>query len=60
MKINQEAFMDDIEQVCRKHGVSISHEDEHGSFVLEPFSEEGMTWLRDAYIDKRYREPDAR
>lgn len=32
-----EAFLDEIEQVCRKHGMTISHEDPHGNFEIEDF-----------------------
>jgi len=32
-----EAFLDEIEQVCRKHGMTISHEDVYGGFEIEDF-----------------------
>lgn len=43
-----EAFLDEIEAVCKKHGFSISHEDGHGAFVLEPFDSHNIEWLRNA------------
>lgn len=39
------AFLCEIMEVCRKHGISLSHEDGHGNFVLEPFSEFYCRWL---------------
>lgn len=50
-KVNNEkikVFLDDIEAVCRKHGLSISHEDYQGGFVIEKFSLKNMTWLKNA------------
>jgi hypothetical protein len=34
-----QAFMADVEAACAKHGISISHEDCHGAFILVPFDE---------------------
>lgn len=55
-----EAFLDEIEQVCRKHGMTISHEDHHGSFEIDCFDggtfdghanigEFNIAWLRAAF-----------
>lgn len=41
-------FLNDIEEVCKKHGLSISHEDGHGGFMIEEFDEELMDWLNEA------------
>lgn len=43
-----EAFLDAIEAVCKAHGKSITHEDGHGSFLIEDFREDYMDWLREA------------
>ena len=42
------AFFQDIIEVYRKHGLSISHEDGHGAFIIEPYSEANVEWLKDA------------
>ncbi len=49
-----DAFLDEIEAVCRKHVMSISHEDMHGAFIIEDFDDDDMKWLRNA-CDERER-----
>lgn len=51
-----QAFLREIEQVCRKHNLSISHEDCHGAFLIEPFDEGTMVWLRVAQYGKYFGE----
>lgn len=42
-------FIEEIIAVCKKHGMSISHEDGHGAFVIEnEDNERNFDWLRDA------------
>ena len=45
-----DAFIAEIAEVCRRHGLSISHEDGHGSFVIEPFDEYNVEWLSEASV----------
>jgi hypothetical protein len=40
-----DAFLDEIVAVCKKHGMSISHEDQQGGFDIEPFDEHYVRWL---------------
>lgn len=42
------AFLDDIEAVCRKHGMSIEHQDGHGAFEIWEFNQDAIEWLRAA------------
>ena len=44
-------FLEEIEQVCRKHNLSISHEDGQGRFIIEKFNERLMEILKDPGID---------
>ena len=44
-----DAFLAEVLSVCKKHGMSISHEDTHGAFVVEQYSEERAEWLQDAH-----------
>jgi hypothetical protein len=43
-------FLAAVEVVCREHGYSISHEDHHGAFIIEPFDEGTLEWLRWAAV----------
>ena len=45
-----EKFLKDVVETCKKHGYSISHEDGHGSFEIEEYSNENIDWLKDANI----------
>lgn len=45
-----EEFLKEIEEVCRKYNMSISHEDGHGAFIIEKFDEFNIKWLKEAQI----------
>lgn len=45
-KEQAEKFYNEIEEVCKKHNISISHEDGHGGFLLEPYEDFYMKWMR--------------
>jgi len=36
---NIDSFLDEIIQVCKKHNLSISHEDNQGAFIIEKENE---------------------
>ena len=44
-------FIDDVLKVYEKHSLSIAHEDEHGSFIVEKFSQTNVEWLQVARND---------
>jgi FAD/FMN-containing dehydrogenase len=44
-----DAFLEDIAAVCRRHGMSIAHEDGHGAFIIEKYSEMTRDWLMGAH-----------
>lgn len=48
-----DAFLEEIVAVCQKHGMSISHEDGHGSFLIEKYSEMTRDWLLDAHDETK-------
>ncbi len=41
-------FLNDLEELCRRHDMSLSHEDGHGSFIIENYSEFNLKWVRSA------------
>jgi hypothetical protein len=41
-------FFNDIEEVYKKHNLSISHEDGHGAFIIEEYDEFNIQWLKRA------------
>ena len=43
-------FLDEVIKVCKKHGMSISHEDTHGSFIVTPYKEWITEWFLSASI----------
>lgn len=48
MPKEMENFLNDIKAVCEKHGLSISHEDYHGVFLVEKYNENNIKWLFNA------------
>lgn len=49
------AFIADLEAVCVQHGLSLSHEDTHGAFVVKNLDEVNLAWLREASTDVEIR-----
>lgn len=43
-----DAFIKDLVDVYKKHGLSISHEDEHGEFRIELYSDDNVEWISGA------------
>ncbi|MDC6350739.1 hypothetical protein PP178_04180 [Zeaxanthinibacter sp. PT1] len=44
-------FLNDIDRLCKKYGYSISHEDTHGAFIVEPYDSGNIEWLKDAHMN---------
>lgn len=42
-------FIAAIDTVCREYDVSLGHEDHHGAFIVQPFSETNQDWLSRAF-----------
>lgn len=49
-----DAFLAEIDAVCRRHNLSISHEDHHGAFEIINYSPKAAEWLSEA-SDERAR-----
>ena len=41
-------FYNDIVEVYKKYNLSISHEDYHGSFIVEDYNPYDVEWLKNA------------
>ncbi len=46
-----DAFVEEIISVCRKHNMSIGHEDHQGAFLIEPFNQRCINWLQAAMLE---------
>ncbi len=44
-----DVFLKAVCEVCKQHGLSISHEDQRGAFVIEEMDEDNLEWLNAAY-----------
>lgn len=45
---NYDGFIRQYEELCIKTGITISHEDTQGSFILESFNSEDLEWVKNA------------
>lgn len=43
------AFLAELAEVCRRHGLSLSHEDRHGAFEVAAYDERNTAWLLEAH-----------
>ena len=46
-----DAFLAEVIEVSKKHGLSIGHEDSHGGFLVHEFSQDNADWLMNAADD---------
>ena len=44
-------FYDELDKLCKKYNLSISHEDSGGSFIMENYKKENIDWIKDASIN---------
>lgn len=54
MPERMKVFLEEIDSVCKRHGLSISHEDYHGVFLIEEYDKGNIEWLFGA--SKNYRD----
>jgi len=45
------AFLDELAGLCRRHGISISHEDCQGGFILHPLDPDDLEWMAAAHTE---------
>ena len=51
MSPKMKAFLNDLISVCQRHQLSISHEDHHGAFEINEYSDYDMQWILNAHDD---------
>lgn len=44
-------FIEEVLKLSKEYGYSISHEDIHGAFIIEPYDENNIDWLKGAIIN---------
>lgn len=44
-----DSFINEIISVCKKHGMSISHEDSHGGFIIVKYKDSYAEWFLNAH-----------
>jgi hypothetical protein len=49
-------FLAAYEALCREHGLVLSHEDQHGGFVIEKFEQGYVDWAKDAAIGATFED----
>lgn len=48
-------FLKEIDEICKKHKMSISHEDGHGAFEVVWYNENCTEWLMNAHDGRSYK-----
>ena len=49
-------FMKEYEELCIKHGMSLSHEDCQGAFIIDEYDEDNVEWVKSALDGFEIRE----
>ena len=49
---NATKFLEEIAELSNEYGLSLAHEDDHGSFIVDDYKDENVRWLKGAF--RRY------
>ena len=41
-------FMKEYEELCIRHGMTLSHEDSQGAFIIDEYDEDNIEWVKSA------------
>lgn len=44
-------FFNELQTLCEKYNLSISHEDSHGAFIIEDYDNAYMEWMKNAILN---------
>lgn len=47
-------FLDELEDLYHKYGLSLSHQDKQGAFIIQKFDPDNVTWVRAASREAKY------
>ena len=50
-KMKPYKFINKICELSKEYGLSISHQDSQGAFIIEKYDEVNINWLKNADID---------
>lgn len=48
-------FLRELEELCRKHNLSLAHEDAHGAFIIQKLDERNIRWVNEASRQAKYQ-----
>lgn len=49
-------FLNEIDNICKKYNLSISHEDGHGEFIIEKYDDYNIRWLKECSLNIENKE----
>lgn len=49
-----EKYLEEIDEISKKYGLSISHEDGQGAFIIEKYDKLNIKWLNDCSLNLKY------
>lgn len=52
MKDKARKFFKEYKELCERYNLSLAHEDYQGGFILEPYDENNIDWVKWAYIEE--------
>ena len=52
-----EDFLNEYDKLCKKHNMSLSHEDGHGGFEITEYNIRNINWVREAAISYEINSP---
>lgn len=49
-----EKYLEEIDEISKRYGLSISHEDGHGAFIIEKYNKLNIKWLNNCLLNLKY------
>ena len=49
-----EKYLEEIDEISKRYNLSISHEDGHGSFIIEKYNKLNIKWLNNCLLNLKY------